>query len=265
MRKPVVLDFAGLDPSGGAGLQADIETIFQLGGHALPILTAQTIQNTRSFMQWQAVEAGWLKNQVQHITNDIPPQAIKMGLITDTDVIIAISESLQNFLPRPLVIDPVFKSGSGTDLTSQKLIEAYRDYLLPHCDVITPNRYEARLLSGHQDLDRAAQQLIQWGCKFVLITGADEAHSTHDDCDVINDLYGSSGRIQRYRCEKLAGTFHGSGCTLSAAIAVLLAHGLAPKGAIEQALKFTWLSLKEGQQLGYDQAHPNRKVEISHE
>ena len=250
-----VLTFAGLDPSGGAGLQADIETIAELGGTALPIMTANTIQNTQSFLESHATDPDWLKHQTQHLLKDITPNAIKIGLLSSTTTVDAIHESLidEQLKDLPVVLDPVLRSGSGADLSNDDLILAIKEKLLPLTTIITPNNHEARKLTGCDSMDEAATILIETGCRFVLITGADEA-----EAQVENRLYGQNGLIEVYNFEKLPDTYHGSGCTLSSAIAVLLAKGLNHRSAVEQAQAYAWETLKAGHQIGQGQKHPTR-------
>ena len=250
-----VLTFAGLDPSGGAGLQADIETIAALGGTALPIMTANTIQNTQSFLESQAVDPDWLKRQTQHLLKDITPDAIKIGLLSSIETVDVIHKIIIDDLPNELhiVLDPVLRSGSGTGLSNDELILAIKEKLLPLTTIITPNNHESRTLTGCDSLDEAATKLIEAGCRFVLITGADEAEE-----QVENRFYGQNGLIEVYNFEKLSDTYHGSGCTLSSAIAVLLAKDLNIKTAVEQAQAYTWKTLKGGHQIGQNQKHPLR-------
>ncbi len=254
-----VLTFAGLDPSGGAGLQADIETIAALGGTALPIMTANTIQNTQSFLESQAVDPDWLKRQTQHLLKDITPDAIKIGLLSSIETIDVIHKIIIDDLPNelPVVLDPVLRSGSGSDLSNDDLILAIKEKLLPLTAIITPNNHEARTLTGCDSLNEAATKLIGMGCRFVLITGADEAEE-----QVENRLYGQNGLIEVYSFEKLPDTYHGSGCTLSSAISVLLAKGLNHRAAVEQAQTYTWETLKAGYQIGQNQKHPARMKQL---
>ncbi len=253
-----VLTFAGLDPSGGAGLQADIETIAALGGTALPIMTANTIQNTQSFLETQPVDPDWLKRQTQHLLQDITPDAIKIGLLSSTETVNAIYESLitDQLKDLPIVLDPVLRSGSGEDLSNDDLILAIKEKLLPLTTIITPNDHEARKLTGCDSLNAAATKLIEMGCRFVLITGADEAEE-----QVENHLYGQNGLIEVYNFEKLPDTYHGSGCTLSSAITVLLAKGLNHRAAVEQAQIYTLETLKAGHRIGKRQKHPGRIIQ----
>ena len=250
-----VLTFAGLDPSGGAGLQADIETIAALGGTALPIMTANTIQNTQSFLESQAVDPDWLKRQTQHLLKDITPDAIKIGLLSSIEAVNVIHKIIIDDLPNdiPVVLDPVLRSGSGTDLSNDDLLHVIKEKLLPLTTIITPNNHEARTLTGCDSLDEAATKLIETGCHFVQITGADEAEE-----QVENRLYGQNGLIEVYNFEKLPDTYHGSGCTLSSAITVLLAKGQNLRSAVAQAQEFTCESLRSGYQIGKKQKYPRR-------
>ncbi len=259
-KSKTVLVFAGHDPTGGAGIQADIETTAALGGHCCPIITTQTIQNTESLIETQAINPDWIKRQTDHLLKDISPNAIKIGLLSSTETVEAIVECLieNNLTDLPIVLDPVLRSGSGTDLSNDNLVATIKDKLLPLTTIITPNNHEARTLSALNPLDKAAKKLIKQGCRFVLITGADEA-----DQIVKNRLYGQNGLIEIYSFEKLPGTFHGSGCTLSSAIATLLAEGLNIRTAIEQAQTYTWNSLKAGYHVGQKQKTPKRIMDIS--
>ena len=254
-----VLTFAGLDPSGGAGLQADIETIAALGGTALPIMTANTIQNTQSFLESQAVDPDWLKRQTQHLLKDITPDAIKIGLLSSTETVDVIHKIIFDDLSNdiPVILDPVLRSGTGKDLSNDDLILTIKEKLLPLTTIITPNNHEARTLTGCDSLDEAATKLIETGCRFVLFTGADEAGE-----QVENRLYGQNGLIEIYNFEKLPDTYHGSGCTLSSAIAVLLAKGLNHRATVEQAQTYTWETLKVGHQIGQNQKHPARMKQL---
>lgn len=253
---PIVLDFAGHDPTGGAGIQADIETIACLGGHALPLITTYTIQNTQSFIDLQAVDDDWLRRQARHLLSDITPSAIKIGLISAQSTVEVIRETVIHYPGLPVVLDPVLRSGSGTDLANNDLIQTIREKLLPITTISTPNSHEAKMLSGCDSLDAAAKVLIAAGTQFVLITGADD---TDADDHVYNRLYGQNGLIEVYNWEKLSACYHGSGCTLSSAIAVLLGRGFNLRTAVDQAQHFTWNALKTGYQIGKGQYHPDRR------
>ena len=251
---PVILDFSGHDPTGGAGIQADIETIASLGGHAAPVITALTAQDTSEVKRCISQKASDLKIQASMVLNDMPVKAFKIGLIGSVSLVEVIHDILKQHKATPVILDPVLASGTGKSFVDKELQEAIVSLLFPHTTVLTPNSLEARRLAGGvEDLDSAAEQVMAYGCTYVLITGTHE-HTP----EVINTLYGNKQRLRVFEWERLPGRYHGSGCTLAAAIAVLLAQGRDTVSAIEEAQQFTWKALKEGYKLGKGQLHPNR-------
>lgn len=254
-KKKIILTFAGFDPTGGAGIQADIETIAALGGHCCPIITTQTIQNTQSFIEAQPIELDWLQKQTEHLLEDITPDAIKIGLVTDQKIVEFIATIIKKFPEIPVVFDPVLRSGNGTSLACKDLIKTFRTELLPLTTILTPNQHEAKLLSRKDNLDDAATDLIKAGCKNILSTGTDTATD-----QIEHHHYAQNGLINSLTCKKIPGTFHGSGCTLSSAITINLAQGLSVKTAIEQAHEFTLRAIKSGHQMGKEQKHLNRII-----
>jgi len=251
---PVVLDFAGHDPTGGAGIQADIETIASLGGHAAPVITALTAQDTSELKYCIPQKPSDLKIQASLVLNDMPVKAFKIGLIGSVSLVEAIHDILIQHKAIPVILDPVMASATGKSLVDNKIQEAIINLLFPHTTVLTPNSLEARRLAGGmEDLDSAAERLMAYGCAYVLVTG------THEQTPaVINTLYADNRRLRVFEWERLPGSYHGSGCTLAAAIAVLLAQGCDAVSAVEEAQRFTWKALKEGYKLGKGQLHPNR-------
>lgn len=253
MSQPIVLVFAGFDPTGGAGLQADIETINALGGHCCPLITANTIQNTQAFLRSQATDLDWLIEQTEHLLRDIQPDAIKIGLVTDPTHIIYIAEVITRFPTIPVVFDPVLRSGSGQTLTNKNLIDVMRSVLLPKVSVLTPNHYEAKTLSGKEGINEAVKTLSDCGSESIFVTGTDNASSK-----IEHQLFDQSGLIKSLYCEKLPGTFHGTGCTLSSAIAIKLAQGKTLFNAVEQAHHYTLETINQAEQIGKAQKHPKR-------
>ncbi|MCI0401769.1 MAG: hydroxymethylpyrimidine/phosphomethylpyrimidine kinase [Gammaproteobacteria bacterium] len=251
---PVILDFAGHDPTGGAGIQADIETIASLGGHAASIITALTAQNTTQFSHCVPQEPSRVKTQAIMVLNDMQVRACKLGLLGSIGIVEVIHDILVRHKNIPVVLDPVMASTTGTLFIDKEMQEAIINLLLPHTTVLIPNSLEARQLAGgEKQLDAAAERLMEYGCTYVLITG------THEQTPaVINTLYGDNQRLRVFEWERLPGTYHGSGCTLSAAVAVLLARERDPVNAIAEAQRFTWNALKNGYKLGKGQSHPNR-------
>ena len=252
--RPAVLVFAGLDPTGGAGLQADIEAIGAMGGHALPVATAITAQDTRDVRSCTPVSAMSIIEQARVVLEDIDVAAFKVGLVGSVEAMGAIHTILKDYEGTPVVVDPVCASGAGTALTDDEQMDAMVSLLLPLATVVTPNSVEARLLHPEADsLNASAQELLSYGSEFVLLTG------THDpSADVVHRLYGDRRLLQSFRCERLPGRFHGSGCTLASAIAALLGHGLDPQAAAGEAIAYTLETLKRATALGGGQLIPQR-------
>ncbi len=251
---PVVMSFAGNDPSGGAGISADIEAIAAMGCHCAPVITALTVQDTRNVQRFVATESGLLAEQARAVLEDMPVAAFKVGMLGSVENVTALHAILQDYPDTPLVLDPVLAAGGGTELAADELMDAMRTLLFPYTTVLTPNSIEARRLApGADTLEACAQSLLADGCELVLITGAHEATETVD-----NHLYGNHRHLESFSWGRLPHDYHGSGCTLASAIAGLLAHGLEPFSAIHEAQEFTWEALRNGYRLGLGQHHPNR-------
>ena len=251
---PVVLVLAGNDPTGGAGIQADIEAIASMGGQAAPVVTALTVQDTRDVMTVWPVPTHLVIEQARAVLEDLPVAAIKIGLAGSVENIEAIHTLLTDYPDLPVILDPVLRAGGGAELADDALIEAMTTLLLPQATVLTPNSEEARRLApGADTLDACGQALLSMGCEWVLITGAHEPGTTVD-----NTLYGNMRRLECFSWERLPHSYHGSGCTLAAAIAGLLAQGLEPFTALHEAQEYTWEALQHGYRPGMGQHLPNR-------
>jgi len=251
---PVVLALSGSDPSGGAGIQADIEALASHGCHCAPVITAITVQDTQDVKSYAPLDGTLIMEQARAVLEDMPVAAIKIGLLGSTDAVEAIHGVLQDYPDIPVILDPVLASGNGTSLTEDDVLEAMDSLLLPNVTVLTPNSIEARILAPEGDtLDACAMALLERGCEFVLITGTHENHP-----HVINSLYGNHRLLETYTWDRLSGSFHGSGCTLAASIAGLIAQGLEPLSAIHEAQEYTWETLAHGYRVGMGQPLPNR-------
>jgi len=250
---PVVLAFSAHDPSGAAGIQADIESINRNGGHCVSVITALTCQNTGSFVAMQPQNPADFRAQSELLLADIQVNACKIGLIGSIGLIHQIAGILGTLHGVPLVLDPVLRAGSGEAVASKELIETLLTELVPLTTVLTPNLQEALRLTGKHDEISAAQSLLENGCQFVLITGADESTAT-----VVNTLYRSNHDPVSFEWERLPGTYHGSGCTLASAIATLLARKVDIISAVTEAQQYTWQTLKHAYVLGKSQYHPDR-------
>ena len=251
---PVCLIFAGHDPSGGAGLQADIEAVISMGAQALTVPTATTIQDTVKVHTVEAMPADLFIQQARTLLDDIPVSAIKIGLIPDTEIADAIHTILRDHPEIPVVLDPVLRAGSGLAMQDGEAQEVIRALLFPLVTVLTPNSLEARQLASNADtLDACGMSLLESGCDYVLITGGHENGE-----QVVNKLYGNHRCLDQFRWQRLEGVFHGTGCTLASGIAGLLAHGHEPHSAIREAQQYTWEAIKHARRLGRGQLIPNR-------
>jgi len=251
---PVVLCFGGTDPTGGAGLPADILSIASLGCHPATVVTAVTAQDTTGIKDFAAIPPELIIAQARAVLEDMPVAAFKTGMLGSTAAASAVASIVDDYPDIPLIVDPLQASGRGDPLSAEPLEDALRVLLLPRALLITPNTEEARQLAPDADtLDACAQELLSLGCEYVLITG------THENTpQVIHRLYGNKRLLDTFHFERLPASYHGSGCTLAAACAASLAHGLEPANAITQALHYTWHSLKHGYRPGMGQHLPDR-------
>ena len=257
---PIVLVFAASDPSGGAGLQADIMTLSSMGCHPLSVLTAVTIQDTTGVDDVSAIDADWVADQARCVLEDMPVSAFKIGVLGSVETIAAIAEVVSDYPEIPLVLDPVLASGRGDELASEEMVSAMRELLVPQTTIITPNSLEARRLAMNEsneeddpDLAECARRIIASGCEYVLVTG------THENTpQVVNTLYGQDGVLRTDSWHRLPGSYHGSGCTLASAIAATIANGLAIGDAVKDAQEYTWQTLKAAFRPGMGQHIPDR-------
>ncbi|MCB1791856.1 MAG: hydroxymethylpyrimidine/phosphomethylpyrimidine kinase [Gammaproteobacteria bacterium] len=251
--RPAVLFIGGHDPTGGAGIQADIETAAAHGVHAMSLVTALTAQDTRDVATTWPTPVDALLRQFDVLLGDMSPAAVKLGLLGDGPQVDALAARLRN-LRCPLVLDPVLAAGGGFDLDRGGLVAAVREHLLPLTTLVTPNRAEARRLSGLDDADDAASALLAAGTAAVLLTGADEAEGGQ----VRNRLFRADTATRDYDWPRLPHAYHGSGCTLASACAVRLAQGHPIDEAVAMAQQFTWRALQNAHAPGHGQWLPWR-------
>ena len=240
-------------------MQADILTLAGMGCHPLSVITAITVQDTAGVDGISAVDADWVADQARMLLEDMPVEVFKLGLLGSVENMTVIAEILSDYPDIPVVLDPVLASGRGDDLSSEDMIAAMREILIPQTTLITPNSIEARRLAvndGEDDdlpLAECASRLLQLGCESVLITG------THENTPrVHNILYGLEGVTQTDTWDRLAGSFHGSGCTLASAIAASLAFGNELPRAVKDGQDFTYETLKAAFRPGMGQYLPDR-------
>jgi len=255
---PIVLTFAASDPSGGAGVQADILTIASMGCHPLSVLTAITVQDTLGVEGVLALDSEWVSDQARCLLEDMPVDAFKIGVLGSVENVTAIAEVLSDYPDVPVILDPVLASGRGDELANDQMTRAMRDLLLPLTTILTPNSIEARRLAETDDDDAptlavCAERLIAAGVEYVLVTG------THEPTpQVVNTLYAKSGIVRTDTWPRLPGTYHGSGCTLASAIAAMLGNGLEIPEAVREAQDYTWHALQKAYRPGMGQYLPDR-------
>jgi len=253
---PVVLAFAASDPTGGAGVQADLMTIASLGCHPLSVLTALTAQDTAGVEGVRALDPDWILRQARVLLADIPVAAFKIGVLGSARNAEAVAAVLADYPGTPVVLDPVLASGRGDTFADSETVQALRSALLPRVTVVTPNSLEARRLAlagPDTQLADCAERLAALGCAHVLITGTHEPGTR-----VTNVLYGAHGMLREDHWPRLPGEYHGSGCTLASAFAAMLAKGLSVADAAHAAQEYTWKALQAGYRLGRGQWLPNR-------
>lgn len=248
--RPVVLCFSGLDPSGGAGLQADIESIGLAGSHAAIACTAITVQNSQMVFGFEPVSAELLCQQATAVLDDLPVKAIKSGMLGTVDNIHALTALFTHKIPTgtPFVLDPVLVANSGGSLGDKTtLVQAFNE-LLPFATLITPNTHELRALSGESDLHLAAKKLCTNGVQAVLVKTSHD----FDSGDIEQFLYIDGQIVHTSILPRLSGEFHGSGCSLASYIAGRLALGEPLIAAVQNADRWIQGVLKHA-----DAPHPN--------
>jgi len=256
---PIVLTFAASDPSGGAGVQADLLTLASMGCHPLSVITAITVQDSLGVEGMLAIDSDWVSDQARRLLEDMPVDAFKIGVMGSVENIAAIAEIVSDYPDVPLIFDPVLASGRGDELASDDMTHAMCELILPQTTILTPNSVEVRVLAEYDDeedagsLAQCAAKLVSKGCEYVLVTG------THENTpDVVNTLYDKSGTVRTDNWPRLPGSYHGSGCTLASAIAAMLANGLTLSDAVREAQEFTWQALRKAYRPGMGQFLPDR-------
>ena len=261
---PNVMTFSATDPTGGAGLQADILTISSLGCHPVSISTGFTVQDTIGVNKLIPIDSDLVNDQARLILEDMEVEIFKLGLLGSKENIATIAEIISDYPDIPLIIDPVLASGRGDEFVDIEARKMMMELLFPESLLITPNSLEARqLVSNEEDgldlsIEKCVGRLKEMGCENILITGSHENTE-----NVINTLYGPSNQIVPYHWDRLPGSYHGSGCTLTASICAFYALGLSIGEAVEEAQHFTWQTLKNGFKPGMGQLIPNRFFRVN--
>jgi hydroxymethylpyrimidine/phosphomethylpyrimidine kinase len=244
----VALTIAGSDPSGGAGLQADLKTFHQFGVYGEAVVTLITVQNTRRLSRVHHLEPDLVAAQIQAVVEDIPPHAAKIGAIGSRAVVEAVAQEARGFT-FPLVVDPIL-SGTLGGLLEEGAFETLVEQLLPHAFLLTPNLHEASAVMGfpvedRETMIRAGRRMLQMGARNVLVKGG---HLTGEALDILVMQDGSVHEFTAPRIDTL--NTHGSGCTYSAAITAELAKGAALLDAVARAKRFVTEAIRSNPRLG---------------
>lgn len=242
------LTIAGSDPTGGAGLQADIKVFRTFDVHGLSVVAALTAQNTEGVDFIMPVDRGFLEKQLSSLLKDITPDALKTGMLYSRWAAEIVSEMLKKYSMGNLVVDPVTVSSTGTNLVDSGTLDTIRENLFPLSRVITPNIYEASVFTGiniedEKEMEKAAKSLKDMGPEVVIITGGHLEKLTLD-------LYYDGMDFHRIEGEKIDGEYHGTGCIFSAAIAALLALGHTPLESTKKAKEFVTDAIKRACRIG---------------
>ncbi len=251
---PVVLCFSGADPTGGAGIQADIETISSHGCVAASVITAATVQDTVDVMSFSPMPSDLVIEQARAVLEDMPINAIKIGMVGSAEIAMAIHSIITDYPKIPVVYDPVFSTETDGSLSTEDLVDTVRTLLIPVTKVLTPNIHEIHTLSPGSDTPAAAAMgLLESNVEYILVTG------THGKTpDVVHTLFSNNREIESFHNERLPHKYHGSGCTLSSSIAAQIALGQDVLGAVRKGLDYTHKTLVNANRIGMGQYHPNR-------
>ncbi len=254
---PCILSIAGSDCSGGAGIQADLKTISALGGYAATAITAITVQNTTGVRAIHAVPPVYVRGQIEVVMEDIRPDAVKIGMINEVEIVKVIASCLRRYQPRYVVFDPVMVSTSGHKLIEDDAVSALTRELMPLSSLITPNLSEAEVLTGHsinnvEEMKAAAPDLLKFGCGAVLLKGGHLEGGKM--CDVLQ--IAGEDEPHLFVSDKIESkNTHGTGCTLSSAIATFLALGYDMPQAVERAKAYVTGGINAGKEVHIGEGH----------
>lgn len=255
-RYPTVLSIAGSDSGGGAGIQADIKTISALGAYATTAITALTAQNTIGVVAIHEVPAAFLKSQIEAIFDDITVDSVKIGMVSNIEIAYVISQALYKYNPKFVVFDPVMVSTSGARLIEEKTVDQLWKLLFSKVDLITPNLDEAEILVGHPirskiAMQKAAEEMVERGCNAVLLKGG------HLIAEKLYDVFAQKGNktllMETPYIE--SNNVHGTGCTLSSAIATYYAMDLSLTESILLAKNYISDAIKAGKDVVTGHGH----------
>jgi hydroxymethylpyrimidine/phosphomethylpyrimidine kinase len=255
MSTPIALTIAGSDPSGGAGIQADLKTFTVLGVYGAAVVTALTAQSTQGVTGILPVPPDFVAQQIDTLLEDMRPAAVKTGMLNDRATVEAVAAAVRRHALNPLIVDPVMVATSGDLLIEEDAVAAVRSELLPLADLLTPNLGEAARLLGapvaasEDEMTAQAQALLGLGCKAVVVKGG---HGTSAEAvDIFMERGGQTLRLALPRID--TPNTHGTGCTFSAAVAAYLARGESLGIAVAAAKRFVHAALQSGAGLAIGQ------------
>ena len=252
-----VLTIAGSDSGGGAGIQADLKTFAAIGCYGMSVITALTAQNTRGVTAIHALPPSFAVEQMTAVFTDIGADAVKIGMLYSAELIEAVTETLNKYRARNIVLDPVMVAQSGDKLVQDDAIQAIKDYLMPVADVVTPNLPEAEVLLGQkieslEDMQRAARALAQFGGRSILIKGGHLEASKSTDLLYLTE----EDRFVTLEAERVdSRNNHGTGCTLSSAIAAHIAKGDRIEDAVSKAKTYIQNAIRAGAEYKIGHGH----------
>lgn len=239
-----VFTIAGSDPSGGAGIQADIKTISALGCYAASAITSLTIQNTKGVSKSYTIDSVIVKEQIDAVMKDLKPDVLKIGMLCNKEIVEVVADSIRRYRPKWVVVDTVMISTSGRRLLSEEGCQTMIKELIPLGSIITPNIPEANVL-GH-----SIEEICSLGCPNVLIKGG------HQNGDILTDIFIENGKqeeIKNIKVETI--NTHGTGCTLSSAIAAYLAKGLEMRDSVFAAESYLQRAISSGADIKTGEGH----------
>lgn len=247
--QPAVLTIAGSDPSGGAGIQADLKTFHHFGAYGMAAVTLLTVQNTVAISSVRVLDPDFVMAQIAAVLEDIPPRAAKTGALGSPEIVDALTMMAPKF-EFPLVVDPVFSSGGGKTFLDEDAIRLFRRALISRAYLVTPNVPEAEILAEREihdvrGMEQAAVSIGKLGAKHVLVKGG------HLPGEASTDVLYTDGSLHRFTAARIPSQQgHGTGCVLSAAITAMLAHGMALGPAVQRAKSYLTRALETAPQLG---------------
>ena len=248
--KSKILIIAGSDSSGGAGIQADIKTVTSLGSYAMTAITAVTSQNTTGVSSIIKIPAKQISRQIEFTSKDIKPDAIKIGMLHSQPVINSVIKSLNKINIKKIILDPVMIAKGGATLIDKKSIKILKNKLIKKVSLITPNIPEAEILSNTkiltiEDMIFAANKLLSFGAKNILIKGG------HMQSKIVTDIFLNKNEIAKFHSKRfITKNTHGTGCTLSSAIATFYSCGKTLKKSCEMAINYVNKAISSGPNFG---------------